>query len=194
MIAYETILDAKRSDKLWVGVPKYTSKREIGGRPDFNWPSNYDDRAILTSILKSGEYTIPVKYEQPENDWHLRLPHKDNELERLLDNILAAITRSISSTTNLMHSLLFYALSPISNYAMNINYITVESDQFQCSTAGIMEPYPLYMADRMVKSLAKLFLHSGRQRPEEWRSHLKMMFRKYFSTCTAIELKTGDNL
>lgn len=157
MIAYETILDAKRSDKLWVGVPKYTSKREIGGRPDFNWPSNYDDRAILTSILKSGEYTIPVKYEQPENDWHLRLPHKDNELERLLDNILAAITR--------LHIIYYkpHAFTPVLRIevpqAITANEyqlsLLLKAINFQCSTAGIMEPYPLYMADRMVKSLSK---------------------------------------
>lgn len=154
--SYKTILDSNRGDKLWVGVPKYTSKREIGSRPDFNWPSNYDDKAILTSILKSGEYTSPVKYDQPNEDWHLKMPYRDAELENLFEVILKALSR--------LH--IIYYRPHIYTPALRIEVpqsvasnkyqlsLLLKAINFQCGTAGIMEPYPLYMADRMVKNLS----------------------------------------
>ena len=31
----------------------------------------------------------------------------------------------------------------------------IQGLKYQCATPGILEPYPLYLADRMVKALAK---------------------------------------
>src|SRR3972149_7949893 len=60
---YKTILKATRTDKLWVGIPKYTTNREIG--EEFGWLPYYDDRAILTTILNPGEFTSPILLKQP---------------------------------------------------------------------------------------------------------------------------------
>src|SRR5678816_2175155 len=56
LASYKKILLGDGFDnKLWVGVPKYTSRNDIGR--NHNWPAAYDDRAILTIVLEPGEYT-----------------------------------------------------------------------------------------------------------------------------------------
>jgi hypothetical protein len=155
--AYHAITTSSRTDKLWVGVPKYTSKREVGEKQ--GWPVNYDDRAILTSLLRPGEYIIPVPYGQPLEPWHInmkQLKTKSDEMVSMLEEIITKIgdlhvcyfrphpyTPALrlevpkSLTTNKYQlSMLVHALS------------------YQCGTPGIIEPYPLFMADRMVKNIS----------------------------------------
>src|SRR5579875_2920772 len=50
--AYLTLLGAKRSDKQYVGLPKYSTRREIGNF--LQWPTKYDDRGMLTLLLEPG--------------------------------------------------------------------------------------------------------------------------------------------
>jgi hypothetical protein len=151
--SYGTILESSRTDKLWVSMPKYTTKRELGRK--LNWSSDYDDRAILTTILSSGEFTAPVPSEQPQQPWHLRLPYDDKELERLKDKVISNINR--------LH-ILYYRpngwspalrIEMASSIATNNPRIAIllQGLKHQCGTPGIMEPYPLYIADRMVKHL-----------------------------------------
>lgn len=154
--AYHTITTSTRSDKLWVGVPKYTSKREIGFELD--WPSNYDDRSILTSILKAGEYIHPVPYEQPLQPWHIgmtQLHNYQNEYEFLLEEIINKI--------NTLHVCYFrpHSYTPVlrlevpRSLTSNKHQLSMllHAVSFQCGTPGIIEPYPLFMADRMVKNI-----------------------------------------
>ena len=156
---YRHITCSGRSDKLWVGLPKYTSKREIGTR--FNWPSNFDDRAMLTSLLDAGEYIIPVKYAHPSEKWHIAMKplreHYKAEYEKTLSQIINAINnlhvcyfRPHSYTPALRIEVPQSVSSNEYQLAMLLNAIN-----FQCGTPGILEPYPLFMADRMVKSLSR---------------------------------------
>lgn len=151
--SYKNILDSNRTDKLWVGLPKYTSKREIGELK--NWPSYFDDKAILTSILESGEYIIPVPYKQ-DDEWHLQLIENDNESLVLLEQIIRALNR--------LHVLYYkpHSFTPAIRIeippSLSSNQhqlaLLLHAIRYQCNTPGIMEPYPLYLADRMVKNLS----------------------------------------
>lgn len=155
--SYHTITTSTRTDKLWVGVPKYTSKREVGITQ--GWPANYDDRAILTSLLRPGEYITPVEYDQPLEPWHINIDRLDfvtDEMREMLKEIIEKIgdlhvcyfrphpytpalrlevPKSLKSNRSQL-AMLLYALS------------------YQCGTPGIIEPYPLFMADRMVKNIS----------------------------------------
>lgn len=153
--SYKTILESSRTDKLWVSMPKYTTRRELGKK--LNWPPHYDDRAILTTILSPGEFTSPIQLEEPPQPWHLRLPYDDKELERLNDEMLSGIRRLY---------VLYYRPHPwtpalrvemASSIATNNSRIAVllQGLKYQCGTPGILEPYPLYIADRMVKHLSR---------------------------------------
>jgi len=151
--SYKTILEASRTDKLWVSMPKYTTKRELGKK--LNWPSHYDDRAILTTILSPGEFTTPISLDQPLQPWHLRLPSDDKELERLKDEMLSAIRRLYVIYYRPHNWTPTLRIEIASSIATNNSRIAVllQGLKYQCGTPGIFEPYPLYMADRMVKHL-----------------------------------------
>lgn len=67
--AYAAILRSDRTDKNYIGLPKYSTRREIG--TELGWPAEYDDRGILTFLLSPGEFTQPRPMEQPEQRWHI---------------------------------------------------------------------------------------------------------------------------
>jgi len=151
--SYKIILEAARSDKLWVSIPKYTTRREFGKK--LKWPSHYDDRAILTTILSPGEFTTPIPLDQPLQPWHLRLPSDDKELKRLKDEMLSDIKRLYVIYYRPQNWTPALRIEIASSIATNNSRISVllQGLKYQCGTPGVLEPYPLYMADRMVKHL-----------------------------------------
>lgn len=157
LLAYRTILTALRTDRLWSGIPKYTVRRELGNK--LNWSKRYDDRALLTLILSSGELVKPMPLQQPGEPWHLNLspaPPSDT-LEPLSKEVISALG----------HLLVVYyrpcAWTPAlrveisSSIAGNAHRLAMllQAIKHQCSTPSILEPFPLYMADRMVKHLGR---------------------------------------
>jgi hypothetical protein len=150
---YKMILESSRTDKLWVSMPKYTTRRELGKM--FSWPSNYDDRAVLTTILSPGEFTSPIPLEKPQQPWHLRLPSNDEELERLKDEVISAINRIHVMYYRPHNWTPVFRIEMASSIASNNSRIAIllQGLKYQSGTPGIMEPYPLYIADRMVKHL-----------------------------------------
>lgn len=155
--AYHLILSSTRSDKLWIGCPKYTSLREIGH--DLKWPESYDDRAMLTSVLNPGEFTQPKPYALANYDWHIALKgfEKTNHLSDKLNEIYKAIKR-LHIIYYKPHSFIPAMRLEVPQSVATNNYqmkMLLQGVEFQTRTPGIMEPYPLYMADRMVKNLSK---------------------------------------
>ena len=152
--SYLAILKTTRSDRFWVAMPKYTTRREIGEQ--LGWPSSYDDRGLLSSILNVGEYTKPQTLIQ--TDWHIAIP----------DDIRAEITDLVKEITDSLSEIrvIYYRPDPyLPALRLETNRATAETQaklgtalqgiKSQCYSAGIMEPYPLYMADRMVKHLPR---------------------------------------
>ena len=151
--SYRTILESARTDRSWVSMPKYTTRRELGKK--LNWPSHYDDRAILTTILSPGEFTAPVPLDQPQQLWHLRVPRSNKELERLRDKVLSGINRLYVIHYKPHNWTPALRIEMASSIATNNSRVAVllQGLKYQCGTPGILEPYPLYIADRMVKHL-----------------------------------------
>lgn len=151
--SYKTVLESLRIDKLWVSMPKYTTRRELGNM--LSWSSHYDDRAILTTILSPGEFTSPILLENPQQPWHLRLPFKEKELEGLRDEVISAINRLYVMYYRPHNWTPVFRIEMASSIATNNSRIAVllQGLKYQSGTPGILEPYPLYIADRMVKHL-----------------------------------------
>jgi hypothetical protein len=150
---YKMILESSRTDKLWVSMPKYTTRRELGKM--LNWSSHYDDRAILTTILSPGEFTLPIPLEQPQQPWHLRILSNNEELERLKEEVISAINRIYVLYYRPHNWTPAFRIEMSSSIATNNSRIALllQGLKYQSGTPGIMEPYPLYIADRMVKHL-----------------------------------------
>jgi hypothetical protein len=156
---YATILTSHRSDHLWLGVPKYTTRREIASY--LNWQSNHDDRGLLSFILEPGEFTRPIPLQKPEQPWHL---NTEVLLDQGKDSLIQLESRIIDALYNL-HVVYYrpYAWMPALRIEVNRSVaenphqlaLALQAVHFQSGAPAIMEPYPLYMADRMVRHLPR---------------------------------------
>ena len=156
---YQTVLASARSDRCWVAVPKYTTRREIGKK--LGWPESHDDRGLLSSILSPGEFTQPHPLQPPNQPWHINLaPVSDDErseAEKLKDDLVRLLGE--------IHIIYYRPFPWLPALRLEMNQSIVQTSarlasvihavKHQCGTAAMMEPYPLYMADRMVKNLSR---------------------------------------
>ena len=153
LISYKKILDLKDTYKYYLGIPKYTSRNDIG--KNLHWPENYDDRAILTLILDPGEFTRPKLFTSEEG-WHVRLPYEDEELRVLMQQVISGI-KNLSVIYYKPHpwcpALRIEMPSATASDETKLNSILINIKN-QCQTPSIMEPFPLYMADRIAKHMA----------------------------------------
>lgn len=155
--AYEQMLTSPRTDKYYIGLPKYSTKREVG--TELGWPAAYDDRALLSLLLRSGEYTTPVHLEKPSSPWHLGVKGLD-ELQAGAQQTASRIEAALSGLWTCYYRprswlpaiRLEMAASIATNKQQLANVLGGVKDQ--CAAPGMMEPYPIYMADRMVKSIS----------------------------------------
>lgn len=162
--AYLTILQSKRSDKNFIGLPKYSTRREIG--KELNWPSQYDDRGLLTMILKPGELTKPRILQQDQDadgkvTWHLnarKLPSSDIEkTSEIADSIVQELSKIrvvYYKPRDWLPALRIEMSSSIANNRARLATV-IHGIKNQTATPSMLEPYPIYMADRTVKSLAR---------------------------------------
>lgn len=162
--AYHHILSPKRNDHQWIAVPKYTNRQEIGKQLELDPPYDaYDDRYLLSSVLEAGEYTHPIELLQPEKDWNLNISVVDEffthaelvEIGRLKDQVLQSLKHIYVLYYRPRPYLPALRLEMSKNIANNLPRLSIvlQGIKDQYSKASIMEPYPLYMADRMVKHL-----------------------------------------
>lgn len=158
LIAYRTILSSTRSDHYWVAMPKYTTRREIG--VEMKWPASFDDRGLLSTVLEAGEYTKPVSLET-KGAWHITttsvLPNEKKEIEAIEKEISAILSRVrviYYRPSTWLPALRIEISQSIADNPARLSAVLTGID-FQCGTAAILETYPLYIADRMVKHLAK---------------------------------------
>jgi len=157
--AHSVILSNKRNDRNYVGLPKYSSRREIGKAMD--WPVYYDDRGLLTVLLKPGEFTKPLPLEQPEQPWHFSTARLGARMKSDVDEIAGEIVNSLQNVYVFYYKphdwIPALRIEVVQNVAVN-NYClaaVIQGIKHQCACAGMLEPYPLYLADRSVKALAR---------------------------------------
>lgn len=153
---YLTILRSQRSDKQYVGLPKYSTRREIGNM--MGWTGESDDRAILSVLLQPGELTRPIRLEQPDQAWHLNT-------EGVGARIPEALPQAITNALEHVHVIYYkphewlpaLRVEVAYNVAQNQHRLAtvIQGLKYQCAAPGMFEPYPVYLADRTVKALTK---------------------------------------
>ncbi len=153
--AYQDLLRAERSDKNYAALPKYSTRREIGQMMD--WPGEHDDRGMLTLLLQAGELTRPLPIEQQDRD--------PTSPPGRLQAHLHALTSELDSDLRRVHMLYYkphdwlpaLRVEVAHDIAVNPHRLAlvVQGLKHQCATGAMLEPYPLYLADRTVKALAR---------------------------------------
>jgi hypothetical protein len=86
---------------------------------------------------------------------HLKIPSEVKELERIKDEVISAIDRIHVIYYRPHNWTPVFRIEMASSIATNNSRLAVllHGLKYQSGTPGIMEPYPLYIADRMVKHL-----------------------------------------
>lgn len=157
--AYRQILLSERSDRNYIALPKYSTRREIG--QEMGWPGAHDDRGLLTLLLRPGELTRPVSLEQPEQEWHLNTGAIPPEFQPKVQGLVAEIVIGRQRVQVFYYKphewLPALRVEVARDIALNNSRLAsvVQGLKYQCATAAMLEPYPLYLADRTVKALAK---------------------------------------
>lgn len=175
---FAAMLENAAGDRVWASLPKFTTRSELGeefgvDHGEDGWPGGQDDRSVMTAVLKPGEYTAPefitrtggrpagigatgpdpARPPRRPDDWHLAGR--------------GARTRAASDrATDLMSKQMVFYYRPAS-YApalrievaervmwdRNMAAALMKALKYQYASYAVMEPYPLFMADRMAKSL-----------------------------------------
>ena len=161
--SYLKILQSERSDKHFVALPKYTTRQEIGA--NLGWPKSYDDRAMLTMLLNPGELTKPCRLDSQDNDrnvtWHLATRRLPGETQRQAVELADAIISALDSLQVFYYKpqvwLPALRIEVSAGIACNMHRLAtvIQGIKHQTATPSMLEPYPIYLADRTVKALAR---------------------------------------
>lgn len=161
---YLTLLRSERSDKHFVALPKYSTRREIG--TELGWEPGYDDRGMLTLLLNPGELTKPRPLEQPRDSegnitWHLntgRLPaavkSRANELADEIVSALGVVRVFYYKPQDWLPALRVEVSDAVASNTHRLATV-VQGLKHQSATPSMLEPYPIYLADRTAKALAR---------------------------------------
>jgi len=148
---YAEILASKRTDKIFAGVPKYTSRNEISSALGL---SKHEDRSLLSYILRGGEVIGPSDMIKPEEDWHFgSLPSAMKDKANHIISSVYELSVLYYRPYDYFPALRIEVSPSVAKNQARLS-ILLESFQLQCGAPGIVEPYPLYLADRMVKHLS----------------------------------------
>jgi len=149
--SYKEILLSIRTDKLFAGLPKYTTRKEI--TQDVLQLEEYEDRGVLSFILDSGEFVGPIALQKPQQPWHI--DKKPNELLTIIEEVIDALNNLWVIYYRPYDHFPALRIELSRSVATNQQRLAIlfESLKLQCGAPGIIEPYPLYLADRMVKHL-----------------------------------------
>jgi hypothetical protein len=156
---YLEILESRRADKCWVFSPKYSTRREIG--TSLGWPASHDDRGLLSLLLQPGEFTAEKPLEPPNSAWHIAtepIPVAQRTKAKELEEKIAAGLQKVTVIYYKPHAWTPALRLEVSHgVAQNRSRLgsLLHGVKHQCGSAAILEPFPLYMADRMVKSLSR---------------------------------------
>jgi len=145
--------------RCWVGVPKYTARRDLAIR--LGLKQQFDDRALLTILLAPGEFTWPIPVTTG------RRPHAFG-LDLLPDALRLRTSSSIERMLRAVDRLrVVYVRSHPWLPALRLELhesVAVDSSRLasvlqavhdQTASGKLREPFPLYLADRMVRSLRR---------------------------------------
>lgn len=140
-------------------LPKYTSRKELSSRVGIRCPVDIDSKALATLILNPGEYTCPLfifDVHDPESSRVDHLPERycsPNDwrvIQSALDSLQVIYYRPYGWTPALRIEVPTAIAGSHTRLAM-----LLEGIKRQFFSPAVIEPYPLFIADRMVKSLGE---------------------------------------
>jgi hypothetical protein len=141
-----------QSDQVYVFVPKDTNRKSLStnllGLDDF------EDRGFLSFVLEEGEYVGPCNNQITSNPGYLDKLVGPGYLKRY---------RSLFTATDIIYYKP-YEFTPVFRFEVSNSVsrseerlaMLLEAIRIQCKAPSIYEPYPLYIANNMLKHLGSV--------------------------------------
>ncbi|MFL6436602.1 MAG: DNA double-strand break repair nuclease NurA [Terriglobales bacterium] len=154
------LLDLLRSDRT-VAIPKFTSRNELLTSIGSGLAFEADGKTLATFILNPGEYTRPLSILAPSESYHLlqSTTISDHRVE-LVEKATVAALNAVMQDLRVVYYRPYGWLPAIrlelpGSIASSSTKLSRALDGVlrQFFSPAVMEPYPLFLADRMVKSL-----------------------------------------
>jgi hypothetical protein len=150
---FVTTLTSPRVDQFFVAIPKYTSRNEVNTKlKEYGLVTplidEIDDKGLLSLVLEPLEYVGPLPLTCSEDRWHFTGVEEETEQEiiKAMNNLQVFYFRPSK-----MHPALRVEVSgSVANDRHKLR-VLLEALLNQTTVPGIMEPYPLYIADLFVK-------------------------------------------
>ncbi len=138
------------SDRV-VAVPKYTSRNELSRVSGLD-VEGCDGRTLATLILEPGEYTAPLPVYSGDEEYHLPPQVLSEADARAMNEALRDARAIYFRPFGWVPALRLELPGPIANSPIRLS-LALQGIASQFFSPAITEPYPLFLADRMVKSL-----------------------------------------
>ena len=150
---YRDMLEGKRTDRVVAAVPKYSKRNEICksiGAADL------DDKGMLSLVLSPGEYTEPVQIEKEGGGMWLtaKLPHAVKGTVGSIEHALSEVHVTYYKPRKDFPAVRLEVGKAVAKNRARLASL-LEAVKTQSGVPGMMEPYPTFLADKMVKHLPK---------------------------------------
>jgi hypothetical protein len=150
----ERFVELLGSDRT-VAVPKYSSRNELADLlSNGNLPET-DGKTLATMILSSGEYTAPVPiyhFGAEDQEYHLPKGSCPEATQSIINQHLADMRVIFFRPFGWAPAIRLELPKPIATALPRLSLV-LHGIQGQYFSPAVIEPYPLFLADRMVKSL-----------------------------------------
>ena len=153
---FQRLLALLKSDRT-VAVPKFTSRNELTGVGGLPSADGIDGRTLATLLLEPGEYTSPLSVYggppggEPET-YHLSADFCTQQNQAQMNQALQVIHAVYYRPFGWVPALRLEIPGSIANSPTRLS-IALEGITRQIFSPAVVEPYPLFLAERMVKSL-----------------------------------------
>lgn len=148
---YKDILESKMTDRVVAAVPKYSQRNEICKDLDM---SDFDDKGLLSLVLAPGEYTEPVQMKKDEGGRWLtaKLPSGNENVIKSIENALSEAHVTYYKPRKDFPAVRLEVGKGVAKSSARLASL-LEAVKTQSGVPGMMEPYPVFLADKMVKHL-----------------------------------------
>ena len=155
ILALQSVCDSSDTKKMLAGISQKSGNTELVSR--LHLPHHYDDTVLFTIILSPGEFTKPVKMDHSGLSKVKEIPIKDEKFTAVRDRLVSAMSELDFIYYRPYKWTPAYRIEIDHSIAVDLSQfgVLLNSFKFQCSTAGIIEPYPLFCAGKIVRSLKR---------------------------------------
>jgi len=138
-----------------VAVPKYSSRNELSELLQAQDLPDTDGKTLATLALQPGEYTTPMpiyRFGTEDREYHLPDPPCSPQQQAQINDSLANMRVVFFRPFGWAPAVRLELPSPIASSTQRLSMV-LHGIERQLFSPAVVEPYPLFLADRMVKSL-----------------------------------------